>query len=229
MFLCCGSGSGKPGDRQWMTINCFQAWRLDLSCPLNSLQRGLHTNLRRRIKQARTAGVRIERGRGINHLLRFYTLHLETRRRLGVPPQSLKFFRLVRQFFSGDGFEIWLASYRGCDCAAFGEREDDMKIVRLENLRFPFFDPLRTRQRLALGAMPVAAAIVAGTLVRTAVAPFEMTAEGRRPAHLDRGHDAPLCRRGRRTIVLSIDFTIAAEDVRHFQLWAIYGAHRLEG
>ncbi len=111
----------------------------------------------------------------------------------------------------------------------FGEREDDMKIVRLENLRFPFFDPLRTRQRLALGAMPVAAAIVAGTLVRTAVAPFEMTAEGRRSAHLDRGHDAALCRRERRTIVLSIDFTIAAEDVRHFQLWAIHGAHRLEG
>src|SRR6266446_9521603 len=25
----------------------------------------------------------------------------------------------------------------------FGEREDDMKIVRLENLRFPFFDPFR--------------------------------------------------------------------------------------
>jgi len=40
----------------------------------------------------------------------------------------------------------------------FGEREDDMKIVRLENLRFPFFDPFRTRQRLALRAMSVAAA-----------------------------------------------------------------------
>src|ERR1700687_2865238 len=55
----------------------------------------------------------------------------------------------------------------------FGEREEDMKIVRLENLRFPFFDPFGTCQRLALGAMPVAAAIVARELVRTAVAPLE--------------------------------------------------------
>jgi hypothetical protein len=65
-------------------------------------------------------------------------------------------------------------------------------------------------------------------LVRTAVAPLEMTAEGRRSAQLDRGHDTPLGRGERRTIVPSIGFTIAAEDVRHFQLWAIHGAQRLE-
>src|SRR5215470_11401292 len=59
-----------------------------------------------------------------------------------------------------------------------GEREDDVKIVRREDFRFAFFDPLRPRQRLALGAMPVAAAIVAGALVSTSVAPLEMTAEG---------------------------------------------------
>ena len=29
-------------------------------------------------------------------------------------------------------------------------------------------------------------------------------------------------------MLLSIGFTIAAEDVRHFQLWAIHGAQRLE-
>jgi hypothetical protein len=110
----------------------------------------------------------------------------------------------------------------------FGEGEDDMKIRGRENFRFPFFDPFGTRQGLALGAMSVAAAIVAGTLVRTAVTMLEMTAEGRRPAHLDRGHDAPLCRGERRTIPLSIGFPIAAEDVRHFQLWAIHGAQRLE-
>jgi hypothetical protein len=117
--------------------------------------------------------------------------------------------------------EIFVLVSNGGDL--FGEREDDMKILRLENFRFPFFDPFRTRQRLALGAMPVAAAIVAGTLVRTAVAPLEMTAKGRRPAHLDCGHDAPLCRGERRTVLVSIGFPIAAEDVPHFQLWAIHG------
>ena len=104
----------------------------------------------------------------------------------------------------------------------FGEGEDDMKIRSRENFRFSFFDPFRTRQRLALGAMSVAAAIVSVTLVRTAVAALEMTTQGRRAAHLDRGHDASLCRGERRTMLLAIGFTIAAEDVRHFQLGAIH-------
>src|SRR6266404_848246 len=78
----------------------------------------------------------------------------------------------------------------------FGQREDEMKIRGRENFRFPLFDPFRPRQRLALGAMSVAAAIVSVTLVRTAVAMLEMTTQGRRPAHLDRSHDASLCRGG---------------------------------
>jgi hypothetical protein len=62
----------------------------------------------------------------------------------------------------------------------FGEGEDDVKIRGGENFRFPFFDPIRPRQRLALGAMSVAAAIVSVTLVGTAVAVLEMTTQGRR-------------------------------------------------
>ena len=103
-----------------------------------------------------------------------------------------------------------------------------MKIRSRENFRFSVFDPFCTRQRLALGAMSVAAAIVSVTFVRTAVATLEMTTKGRRPAHLDRGHDASLCGGERRTMLLAIGFTIAAEDVRHFQLWAIHGTQRLE-
>ena len=110
----------------------------------------------------------------------------------------------------------------------FGEGEDEMKIRGRENFRFPFFDPFGTRQGLALGAMSVAAAIVSVTLVRTAVAVLEMTTKGRRPAHLDRGHDASLCLGERRTMLLAIGFTIAAEDVRHFQLGAIHRTRRLE-
>jgi hypothetical protein len=72
------------------------------------------------------------------------------------------------------------------------------------------------------------AAIVSVTLVRTTVAALERTTQGRRAAHLDRGHDASLCRGERRTMLLAIGFTIAAEDVRHFQLGAIHGTQRLE-
>jgi hypothetical protein len=110
----------------------------------------------------------------------------------------------------------------------FREAEDDMEIRSRENFRFSFFDPFGTRQGLALGAMSVAAAIVSVTLVRTAVAVLEMTTESCRAAHFDRGHDASLGRGERRTMLLAIGFTIAAEDVRHFQLGAIHGTQRLE-
>jgi hypothetical protein len=86
--------------------------------------------------------------------------------------------------------EIFVLVSDGSD--RFGNREDDMKIVRLENFGRSFFDPLRTSERLALGTVAVAAAVVAGALVTTAVAALEMTAESGRAAHLDCGHDAPL-------------------------------------
>jgi hypothetical protein len=54
------------------------------------------------------------------------------------------------------------------------------------------------------------------------VAAFQVTAENGRAAHLDGGHDAPLCHRHRRAMLLSISFSIAAKHVRHFQLGAIH-------
>jgi hypothetical protein len=108
------------------------------------------------------------------------------------------------------------------------DREDDMKIVRRENFGGSFFNPCGTRERLALGTVAVAAAVVAGPLVTTAVAAFEMTAESGGAAHLDRGHDAPLSRGERRAMLFTIGFTVTAKDVRYFQLRAIHGGRWLE-
>src|SRR5216684_6093577 len=87
--------------------------------------------------------------------------------------------------------EIFVLISNGSDL--FGNGEDDMKIVRLENFGRSFFDPLGTSEGLTFWAMTVAATVVTGPLVVTAVAALEMTAESCRTAHLDRGHDAPLC------------------------------------
>ena len=55
------------------------------------------------------------------------------------------------------------------------------------------------------------------------IAAFEVAAESGRAAHLDGGHDAPLRRRHRRAMLLSIGFSVAAEHVRHFQLRTVHG------
>src|ERR1017187_7784366 len=86
----------------------------------------------------------------------------------------------------------------------FGNREDDMKIVRRQNLRRSFFDPLGTCEGLTLWTVAVAAAVVARPLVITTVAPLEMTAQSCGAAHLGRGYDAPLCGGQRRAMLLTI-------------------------
>ena len=88
--------------------------------------------------------------------------------------------------------EIFVLVSDGSD--RFGNREDDVKIVRRQNLGRSFFDPLGTCEGLTLWTVAVAAAVVTGPLVIAAVAALEMTAEGCGSTHLDRGHDAPLSR-----------------------------------
>ena len=49
-----------------------------------------------------------------------------------------------------------------------------------------------------------------------------MTTENGGAAELDRRHDTPLGRRQRGAMLLTIGFTVAAEDVRHFQLGTVH-------
>src|SRR6476660_295749 len=56
--------------------------------------------------------------------------------------------------------EIFVLVSDGSD--RFGNREDDMKIVRVENFVGSFLDPLRTSKGLTLWTVAVAAAVVTG-------------------------------------------------------------------
>ena len=48
----------------------------------------------------------------------YFDLQLETRRRLGVPPQPLRFFTTVHEKFARAGdFEVWFATFEGHDQA----------------------------------------------------------------------------------------------------------------
>ena len=109
-----------------------------------------------------------------------------------------------------------------------GDGEDDMEIVCREDFGGSLFNPCGTRERLALGAVAICAAVVARPLVITGVAAFEMPAKGCGTTHLDRSHDTPLCHRERPIMLLTIGFAVAAEDVRHFQQRATHRAQRLE-
>jgi hypothetical protein len=103
-----------------------------------------------------------------------------------------------------------------------GHGEDDVKVLAVEQIRGPVFDPRGAGQRLAAGAMPVSAAVVPHASVPAVVALLDMAAEGSGAARLEGGHDAPL---GRRQDALGRDAVgvpVAADDVPHRERRAIH-------
>ena len=113
---------GISASAPWQVVDCFAVFTLDMSGTRDAIERSLSGEFRRKLsrnlRHAQEAGVNIERGDGPDHVVRFYQMLLETRRRLGVPPQPQRFFMLVREIFSPDNLiDIWLATVDGRDVA----------------------------------------------------------------------------------------------------------------
>jgi len=73
---------------------------------------------RRNIRVAEKKGVRIERGNRRQDLEAFYRLHLETRRRQGVPIQPRRFFDLLGRDLLEQGLGSVLSAYKEEQCIA---------------------------------------------------------------------------------------------------------------
>jgi hypothetical protein len=107
------------GPSSWATVECFVKWQLPLDRPLRQIERSLSVNFRRNLRRAAREAIIIEHGSSLDFLQRFYTLQLLSRRRLGLPPQPWKFFKLVREGFAPtDNFEVWMAKENGKDVAS---------------------------------------------------------------------------------------------------------------
>lgn len=110
---------GIRGGASWETVEHFVNWRLDLEPPLAQIEDELGANFRRNLRRASQQGIRIDRGSSASLLERFYTMQLESRRRLGLPPQPWRFFELAREIFATQGnFEVWVARANGADVAS---------------------------------------------------------------------------------------------------------------
>lgn len=109
-------GSAAPSP--WRTVDCFREWSIDLRRPFSSIERGADRNFRRQVRRAAAQSISVEWGVGKVLLKRFYRLQLETRRRLGVPPQPMRFFELIHEVFTREqAMEIWIATREGQDLA----------------------------------------------------------------------------------------------------------------
>jgi hypothetical protein len=79
-------------------------------------------------------------------------------------------------------------------------------------------EPLKARQTLALRAVSIATRIVGDASLAAVLASLDVSAERRRTASLDRGHDLALIEREPVALRDAKTVAVAAEDVRHLQL-----------
>lgn len=92
---------------------------LDLSGGTEAVERGFSKMHKRNIRKAERAEVRVRAGTSRERMEAFYRLHLLTRRRLGVPVQPRKFFRLLSARLIERGLgTVLVAELRGAPIAA---------------------------------------------------------------------------------------------------------------
>jgi hypothetical protein len=95
----------------------FRFHRLDLRPSLEDLFRGFHKNcVQRKIHRAEREQLSCQAGRSAALLDQFYGLFLMTRRRLGLPPQPLSWFRHLIGFL-GESLTIYIAYCRNTPIA----------------------------------------------------------------------------------------------------------------
>lgn len=70
--------------------------------------------------------------------------------------------------------------------------EDDVEILDRQQFGLAIFEPLRTRERLALRTVPIAAAVESDALVAAGIALLDVAAQRGRAAALDGAHHAAL-------------------------------------
>jgi CelD/BcsL family acetyltransferase involved in cellulose biosynthesis len=99
-----------PGATELRPSEKFHLHMLSLDLPLESLFRDLHKDcIQRKVRRAEREELRYEKGRSESQLHKFYQLLMRTRRRQGMPPQPMQWFRNLITFL-GDHLTIRIAS-----------------------------------------------------------------------------------------------------------------------
>jgi CelD/BcsL family acetyltransferase involved in cellulose biosynthesis len=102
-FECRSPGEGWAGASPSLA---FHAHVIDLAAGVDSLFNRLDSAVRRGIRKAEAAGLRVDFSGSLEAMETFYALHCRTRRRHGLPPQPFRFFRNIQRHIleGGGGF-----------------------------------------------------------------------------------------------------------------------------
>ncbi len=93
---------------------------MDLDSDVDSVFSRLHSMHKRNIKKATKEGVQVMSGTTTVDIEAFYKIHLQTRRRQGVPIQPRKFFDLLLENIIEKGLGFIMLAYADDECVAGG-------------------------------------------------------------------------------------------------------------
>src|SRR6516225_8766732 len=93
------------------------------------------------------------------------------------------------------------------------QREDDMKILDLQQIDLAGCEPLARRGTLTLGAMPIPAAAIRDLSKPALATAMDMPTQSSRSASFNRCHNAKLATIEVAGIGLAVGFAVAAEDI----------------
>lgn len=79
---------------------------------------GIHHSHLRNVRAAQSNGIQIRHGVGQEELSTFYDLHLQTRRRKGVPIQPIHYFNMLNESILQKGLGFISLAYHGDKCLA---------------------------------------------------------------------------------------------------------------
>jgi len=100
---CRSAGDGWAGASPSLT---FYGHVIDLSAGVDDLFKGFDSAVRRGVRKAEAAGVKVDFSGNSEAIQTFYALHCRTRRRHGLPPQPFRFFENIQRCVldAGQGF-----------------------------------------------------------------------------------------------------------------------------
>ncbi len=120
----------------WETVDLFSQWTVDMQRSVDQLHRSLDRDVRRNMRNALESGITVSHGDSLEYLRRFYTLHLDTRRRLGVPPRPFAYFKALHRIFAPEkSLSVWLSSRNGHDLAGLVMLRDGDAVYAKMNAR----------------------------------------------------------------------------------------------
>jgi hypothetical protein len=100
------------------STNPYYLAKISLDPDLDEMFQQIHHSHRRNVRYARNHGVRVEFGFSHEHIYKYYELHVQTRKRQGVPVQPWRFFELLEEFLIRQGLGFVLLAYLGRECLA---------------------------------------------------------------------------------------------------------------